>query len=140
MPPWRLTEQSMTPRENSKSTNTNKHTHAHTHSHTHTHTHTQKRTHAVSKSISLLSVVCWVRWLDTLERTAWIRFQWCYVVDTQLYKVGSISELMYFHKLQNIIQGNYDKQGVLLVYVTKLLTLALRVSYSLYENELSIHN
>ena len=38
----------------------------------------------------------------------------CYVLDTQLNKVGSSSELIYFYKQQNIIRGNYDKQGVLL--------------------------
>ena len=37
-----------------------------------------------------------------------------YVLDTQLNKVGSSSELIYFYKQQNIILGNYDKQGVLL--------------------------
>ena len=41
-------------------------------------------------------------------------FRGCYVLDTQLNKVGSSSELIYFHKHQNIIRGNYDKQGVLL--------------------------
>ena len=30
------------------------------------------------------------------------------------------------------VQGNYDKQGVLLVYVTKLLTLAKRVSHRVF--------
>ena len=38
----------------------------------------------------------------------------CYVLDTQLNKVGSSSELIYFYKKQNIIRGNYDKHGVLL--------------------------
>ena len=38
----------------------------------------------------------------------------CYVLDTQLNKVGSSSELIYFYKQQNIIPGNYDKQDVLL--------------------------
>ena len=38
----------------------------------------------------------------------------CYVLDTQLNKVGSSSELIYFYKQQNIIRGNYDKLGVLL--------------------------
>ena len=36
----------------------------------------------------------------------------CYVLDTQLNKVCSSSELIYFYKQQNIIRGNYDKQGV----------------------------
>ena len=40
--------------------------------------------------------------------------EYCYVLDTQLNKVGSSSELIYFYKQQNIIRGNYDKQGVLL--------------------------
>ena len=37
-----------------------------------------------------------------------------YILDTQLNKVGSSSELIYFYKQQNIIRGNYDKQSVLL--------------------------
>ena len=38
----------------------------------------------------------------------------CYVLDTQLNKVGSSSELIYFYKQQNIIRGNYYKKDVLL--------------------------
>ena len=39
----------------------------------------------------------------------------CYVLDTQLNKVGSSSELIYFYEAaENIIEGNYDNEGVVL--------------------------
>ena len=52
----------------------------------------------------------------------------CYVLDTQLNKVGSSSELIYFYELQNIIHGHYNNEGVAFFKVSIMFTLIIRLS------------